>query len=301
MMKKAILSILIPFAIISSGCDRNAYRAVYEGEAGFGFGSNVLNVEVSDEDRNSINIPVYRGSDEFSSVSIGFEYDVSESGSSKPEWADADPDGVFSLTTRNVVFADGNYTASAIVRFNNIENLGITDKYRMRLTLKDNISPSGRSQIVVTVSRKLSFVLVGECEYLDICLFENSYKAEIYKAEEADIYRISDPYSEGLMAEDFAANGWMGAPSEYVQFSVDGNGYITYEPFCTGMLVEGVHSAYCYYPSTYVWGKDFSEYDKENKKLSDTVFQLYPVYCLPDFQYGFLNDGAYPITVTLIE
>lgn len=288
-------------AVMLAGCDRNVYKATYEGEAGFGFASGVLNVEVSGDDRNSISVPVYRGSEEFSSASIGFEYDVSESGSSDPEWAEADPDGVFSLTTGNVVFADGSYTANALIRFNDIDNLGVTDKYRMRLTLKNDVSPSGRGQTVVTVSRKLTFESIGQCEYLDICLFEKPYRSAISKAAEADIYRIEDPYSEGLMEEDFAANGWMGTPSEYVQFSVDDNGHITYEPFCTGMLVEGKYNAYCYYPGTYVWGKDFSEYDKENRKISDTVFQLYPVYCLPDFQYGFLNEGAYPITVTLLR
>lgn len=302
-MKNIIVLALSTYAaiIFLSCCDQNAYKATYDGESGFAFGSSVLNVEVSDDDRNSIRIPVYRGSEEFDVVSIGFEYDVSEKSSSDPVWADADPDGIFSLTTSNIVFADGAYTASALIRFNDLNRLGVSDKYRLRLTLKNDISPSGRSQIVITVSRKLTFVLIGKCEYLDVCVFEKAYTSEIYKAEEASIYRVADPYSEGLMAEDYAANGWMGSPSEYIEFSVGDDGIITYEPFNTGMLVQGLYDAYCYYPSTYVWGKDFSEYDKENKRLSDTVFQLYPVYCLPDFQYGFINDGAYPITITLLE
>ena len=108
-----------------------------------------------------------------------------------------------------------------------------------------------------------------------------------------------DPYTEGLVKEDRAENGWMGTPSAYVQFAVDANGQITYEPFCTGMMVNAKYTAYAYYPGEYIWGKDFSDYNKENKKLSDKVLQLYPVYCLPEYQYGFLNDGAYPLTVTL--
>lgn len=293
-----IFTVTVP---LLAGCGQDVKTAIYEGQSGFGFAANVLNVEVSDEDMNRISVPIYRGSEEYDMVGIGFEYDISASGSSEPEWADEDPDGVFSLTTSNVIFADGANTAYALVRFNDIDKLGVTDKYRIRLTLKNDVSPSGRSQVIMTVSRKLTFNLIGTCDYFDICMFEKSYQSKIYKAEEAEIYRVEDPYSEGLMNEEYAANGWMGTPSEFVEFSVDDEGYITYEPFCTGMLVEGVNRTYCYYPSTYVWGKDFSEFDKENKKISDTEFQLYPVYCLPDFQYGFLNDGAYPITVEIIE
>ncbi|MFR0773746.1 MAG: hypothetical protein ACLSH3_08095 [Alistipes finegoldii] len=73
----------------------------------------------------------------------------------------------------------------------------------------------------------------------------------------------------------------MGTPSAYVQFAVDAKGQITYEPFCTGMMVNAKYTAYAYYPGEYIWGKDFSDYNKENKKLSDKVLQLYPVYCLP--------------------
>lgn len=302
-MKNTVQIVLTALAatVLLAGCDRNACKATYDGASGFGFASGVVNVEVSEEDRNSIRIPVARGSEDTDLASIGFEYDISGNNSADPVWAAEDPDGVFSLTTGNVVFAEGAYTAYALIRFNDINKLGVTDKYRMRLTLKDNVSPSGRSQTIVTVSRKLTFEFLSECEYLDACIFEKAYKSNIYKATEAEIYRVEDPYSAGLIEESYAANGWMGSPSEFVEFSVDENGHITYEPFCTGMLVQGQYEAYCYYPSTYIWGKDFSDHDEDNRKLSDTVFQLFPVYCLPDFQYGFINDGAYPITITLTE
>ena len=65
------------------------------------------------------------------------------------------------------------------------------------------------------------------------------------------------------------------------------------------MKVQGKYLAYAYYPSEYQWGKDFSQYASENRRISEKELQLYPVYCLPDFQYGFLNDGAYRLTVTL--
>ena len=65
------------------------------------------------------------------------------------------------------------------------------------------------------------------------------------------------------------------------------------------MKVQGRYLAWAYYPGEYQWGKDFSSFNSRNRQLSEKVFQLYPVYCLPDFQYGFLNEGAYPLTIVL--
>ena len=40
---------------------------------------------------------------------------------------------------------------------------------------------------------------------------------DIYKAAEADIYRVMDPYTKGLIAEEYAANGFMDTPPAYVE------------------------------------------------------------------------------------
>ena len=125
-MKNTVQIVLTALAatILLAGCDRNACKATYDGASGFGFASGVVNVEVSEEDRNSIRIPVARGSEDTDLASIGFEYDISGNNSADPVWAAEDPDGVFSLTTGNVVFAEGAYTAYALIRFNDINKLG---------------------------------------------------------------------------------------------------------------------------------------------------------------------------------
>lgn len=110
-----------------------------------------------------------------------------------------------------------------------------------------------------------------------------------------------EPYTTGLIAEEYADAGWLGSPDPYIQFSVDEDESISFEPFNTGMLVNGKYAAYCYYPSEYLWGKDFSDYDKENIRISEKEFQLCAVYCLPSFQYGFLNEGVYKINIKIIE
>ena len=299
-MKSNISLITILVCFLCCSCDREAVGPVYNGESGFAFASPVLNVEAVSEDKGQIIVPVHRGTATvMASAEVKCEYDVSPQGSSEYKWSDVSPDGIFSLVSSTVLFADGQYSSNLYLRYQDIEKLGIGVKYRLRLTLLSGVSPSDISKLVVTVSRKLTYEKIGDCLYYDSCIFDNAYTAEIYKAKEADIYRVKDPYTKGLIAEDYASEGWLGKPDAYVQFTVDKDGMIRYEPLNTGMLVNGLHSAYAYYPSEYKWGKDFSEYDTENKKISDTEFQLYPVYCLPSFQYGFLNEGAYKLTVTL--
>lgn len=282
---------------------KKAEGPVYSESTGFAFAANVLNAEVTKEDEGKLLVPVYRGTFDHNSAAITFDYDSSPEGSAKPDWTPTDPEEVFSLVSKKVSFADGVNTAYAQIRFGDVEKLGITRKYRMRLSIASELSPSLRDTVVITVSRKLTFKKYGDCTYKDECIFDNSYKTEIFKAEEAEIYRITDPYKEGLIAEEYAAGGLMGDTPDYVQFSVGSDGHINYSEFQTGMLVPTGSGNNCmawvYYPGTYKWGKDFSEYDELNQKLSDKHFQLYGVYCLPDFQYGFLNEGIYKIDINV--
>jgi len=279
-------------------CNRDNIGAIYEGESGFAFASGVLNVESSAEDDNTVNVPILRGDLSRSIAEISIEYDKS-AGSNQPEWTDADPEGIFTLMSKRVVFADESFSSYIRIHFSSLEALGISEKHRLRLTIKDGVSPSGRNQVIVTVSRKLTFIKYGECQYFDECMFFNSYKAEIYKAEEAEIYRVTNPYTQGLLEEEYADMGWMDNAPSYVEFSVRDDNSIYFKPFRTGMKVNGLYQTYCYYPSEYQWGRDFSDYDIQNQKLSDKHFQLCAVYCLPDFQYGYLNEGAYNIDITV--
>ena len=286
-------------AAAAVGCDDEQKGTIYDGGDGFAFNAGVLNVEVSADDNNRILVPVNRESLTDPLVSISFEYDTSPEGSSDPVWKTSDPNGIFSFMTPDLMFPDGAYTAYAQIRFSDLDRLSIDGLYRLRLTINGKASPSERVQTVVSVKRKLTFRYLGKCDFFDSCIFEKPYKADIYRAEEAEIYRVTDPYSEGLIAEEYAANGWMSNPPAYVQFKCDAAGNITYDPFRTGMLVNALYPAYAYYPGEYQWGRDFSSFNAENRKLSDKVLQLYPVYCLPTFQYGYLSDGAYPLTITL--
>lgn len=280
-------------------CDRETVGAIYEGDSGFAFASPVLYAEVSAEDGGFLEIPVYRGiCGDASQAQISFRYDTSADKAEDPEWSDADPAGIFSLVTPKVTFAPGSCEAKARIRFSDYGKLTTRSKYRMKLEIADAVSPSQRSSVIVTVTKKLVFKKYGDCSYFDECIFENAYETEIYKADGEEIYRVMDPYHEGLVAEGYAAEGWLGETPDYVEFSCEGS-HISFKQFATGMLFNKTHMAWAYYPSDYVWGRDFSKYDALNKKLDDRHFQLYAVYCLPSFQYGYMNDGIYKVDITV--
>ena len=297
-LKYIVLSVS---AMALMSCSGKNEGALYNGDSGFAFASTVLYAEVSPDDKGILEIPIYRGTDGAAEQAhISFKYDTAPQDASTPVWGDVDPDGVFSLVASNVTFSPSSCKALVRLRFGDTGKLKTSEKYKMRLDIMDGASPSGRSTITVTVTKKLVFKKYGDCTYFDECIFENAYKAEIYKADGEEIYRVMDPYREGLIAEEYAANGWMGGTPDYVEFSCTGD-HVYFKEFPTGMLFNAKHMAYAYFPSDYKWGRDFSEYDAKNLKLDSGHFQLYAVYCLPSFQYGYMNDGIYKIDIKMLD
>ena len=296
--RAAVISVA---ALVAVSCDKAAEGALYEGESGFAFASSVLYAEVSSENKGTLEIPIYRGVADGAAeqASVSFKYDTAPQDAADPVWEDADPAGVFSLISPKVTFAENSCSASVRLRFKGVDKLKTSEKYRMRLDILDGVSPSGRSSVTITVTKKLVFKKYGDCTYFDECIFEKAYETEIYKAEGEEIYRVMDPYREGLIAEEYAASGWMGSTPDYVEFQCSGE-QIVFSEFPTGMLFNGKYMAYAYFPSDYEWGRDFSKYDAQNIKLDNKHFQLYAVYCLPDFQYGYMNDGIYKIDINVL-
>lgn len=291
-MKRLFIIITAALALCAVSCDKENMGALYEGESAFSFASGVLNVEVCADDNGDITVPVYRSGLDVNGVGISFSYDISPEGSAEPKWVDVDPNGLFSLNSKRVTFADGEYVAYARIHFSDLEKLGITDKYKMRLTLNDGVSPSQKGTTVITASRKLTFKKFGDFSFRDYMIFENAYDVVLMKADEGEIYRIMKPYDEGFVAEEYYEMGWVGDTPDYVQFRCDAKGHITFQEFQVGMKLETVFMTWAYYPSDYKWGADFSDKDVLNQKISDDAFDLCAVYCLPEFQYGYLNEGA---------
>lgn len=329
-MKKIVFALAV--ALMAMACNQDAVGPLYTGadglgNDGFAFASSVLNLETGREDRNLVRVPIYRGKTEANIVNLvldfedkvardtvinGVEQTVMVDG-----WVEKDPKGIFSLATQRVVFSDGANVAYAVISYPNIEELSFTEKYKMRLSIKDGASPSKRDKTVITLNRRLTFNYIGESVYVDSCLFEKSYRTKTYRAQEAEVYRFEDPYSKGLLDEGYAEAGLMGSPSKYVQITVNDDRSITFERFNTGMLVPANyggkvqdHLVYGIHPAEYVkldptTADFFDGYIEMNRKVGDRTLEMYPIYCMPTLYYGYLSFGAFvgafPLTVTLPE
>ena len=99
-----------------SACDKAnrgpLFSAVGPAAESCGFASSVLRVSVSSEDEGIIRIPVYRNGIGLKNLKLNIAFDPAGTGSSPDEdWVDTDPGGVFSLTTRNLIFSGDNLVA----------------------------------------------------------------------------------------------------------------------------------------------------------------------------------------------
>ena len=291
MMKRLRMTAALIAACLAFSCSDGNVAALYTGEDGFAFASGIAYAEVGPEDEGRILIPIYRSGFGVNGAKVSFSV-------SRPD-GDEDPGTLFSLLTPNVIFPDGALSSNVQIRVSDISKMSLTGKYRLNLKIKENLTPSMRDEVAVTASRKLTFEPFGRASVMDNCMFEKAYETDILKARETEAYRVKDPFREGLVAEEYAENGWMENPPEYIQFIVAPDGLITYEPFRTGMKVNGKHMAWACHPSAYTQA-DFSAKIPENRKLSEKVFQLYPVYYLPEVFDGYLHEGAYPLVITVL-
>ena len=319
-----IVFVLSAVAALLSACNQDVMGPLYEGGKGeddgcFAFAASVLNLETGKEDNNTVFVPVYRGTQNNNVVNLKFEIEAEVEQDTiidnEPQtitvkkWLEKDPAGIFSLATQRVIFQDEAYMAYAQVKYTNIDDLSLTEKSKFRLTLLNNVSSANKKQTTVSLSRRLTYDYIGKCTYIDSCLFAYDYKADVYRAQEAEVYRIMDPYSEGLLAEEWAAAGMAGAPAAYVQIMVKEDGSLKYEPIRTGMMMPdptgtgAMHMTYAYHPADYGGNSDFSMYEDKQRKVSDKRLELMPVYCLPTFHFGHLTsgeyDGVYPLTIIL--
>ena len=103
----------LAFAMLS-GCNQDVEGPLYTKQGGFAFAAAVLNVETGTEDDGKISVPVYRSGNTDNIAQIEFEIQVekTEGDSLVLQWVSTDPDGIFSLTTPRVVFADGATVAA---------------------------------------------------------------------------------------------------------------------------------------------------------------------------------------------
>ena len=282
-----------------SSCNGENAGTLYSGTGGFSFQSSVLNIETGEADNNKLMIPIYRSDTDsnIANVTFGVLVKTTVGGKEKEEYVPLDPEGLFHFTTPRVVFADDAQVAYAQIGYKDLESLGLTKKHKLRLTItnSEDVSPGGKSVVDITANRKLTYAKLGRCIYDDDFIFDNIYEADIYKAEEADVYRVMDPYSEGLVAEDYVSESYACTPSAYVQIESHEDGTVYYEPFCNGMYHDRKYEVWAYHPIDY-GEANYLDYIPKNCWSEDrSKIMLYPMMLVPDYGTFFFEL----ITITM--
>lgn len=184
-MKKYNILLFFVLALGLYSCDQDNVGTLYsDGESlKVAFASKALTHEMIVEDDNKILVPVYRSNTKGAKdVELKFTPGTAAN-------------GVFSLQSNTVSFEDGKSVAYAQLSYNNINSLSPTTVYTMDLSIKDSalLSPSMLAKTSVKALRKLTYQNIGEGNFTST-FFEDSWKQIVYKAEEGNIYKLTDCY-----------------------------------------------------------------------------------------------------------
>ena len=153
------------------------------------FASNVQLVDMMPEDGNQIRVPVYRGGNSSSEATVSIEMIQAAS----------IPSGLFTLTNPQLTFPVGENVAYAVISYPDINDLaaGAVYEITLKLTNEEQISVSESDEITVKAQRKLTFAKLANATF-ESEFFEDSWEVEVYKAAEANVFRIMDAYYNGF-------------------------------------------------------------------------------------------------------
>jgi hypothetical protein len=259
-MKKNIILLFILAAFTSAmftSCDDTAEGTLFEvgDQVHAAFASNVQKVDMVPADNNQIKVPVYRGGNNASEATVSLEMTPAAS----------IPAGTFTLTNPQLVFPAGQNVAYAIIGYANINNLaaGTTYELTLKLTSEDQLSPAKASQIKVQAQRKLTFAKVATAS-LESEWEEVTFPVEVFKAAEADVYRIMNMYANGF----------------HITFSVAADNKITFSTQPMGY----VSSSYGMTSFTFPRATDPQPY-REGK-----VFHLYARFNVSAGSFGLFHE-----------
>ncbi|MBW6537336.1 MAG: DUF1735 domain-containing protein [Mariniphaga sp.] len=178
-------------SLILTSCEDNIEGTLFDVGDGVhaAFASNVQLVDMIPEDGNEIKVPVYRGGNSSSEATVSIEMIPAES----------IPSGLFTLTNPQLTFPVGENVAYAVISYQDINDLAAGEVYEitLKLTNEEQISVSESDEITVKAQRKLTFTKLGNATF-ESEFFEEAWEVEVYKAAEADVYRIMDAYYNGF-------------------------------------------------------------------------------------------------------
>ena len=267
----------IAFAAVIASCDTDAEKSTYvpSDNAGVTFRATIFyNTEVETGDV----------------VEIELDRAVADGALTVPlSYTETSGEGV--TAPSSVTFADGEYSTSITM---DVSAMVPGTAYKGTLEITDsslydeNVSISS---ISVTLQMVYTWNDYGTCQFYDYWMFSTDYivECEIQKAEGFEHYRVFDPWPSDYMS----ACGWdgyvSGSGSDYFDFDIDDDGYVTYDVIHTGWTYDyyGYEMAY-YLPSSYK--SNYAAYDAYNGLMSNNVIQFYWFVTL----YGYGYWGIYP-------
>lgn len=127
--------------------------------------------------------------------------------------------GSFFTIPTSVSFAQGVDKAVLSISYNP-ESLEYDAYSEIKLTIGDEsaTTPYGMAQYVFKAGIPAPWTSLGKATFSDAFLFANKYSVELQRNDlNPSLYRLVDPYSEGLTKESFTSNG---DQSLYVEFTL---------------------------------------------------------------------------------
>lgn len=253
-MKKLLyLSVILSAMFFSASCQREG--AIFEVPADcalLSFPSEDAIIQMTKEDGNKFAIELWRGNTKGAiSVPVSIKYDV---------------EGIFTAAKNSIEFADGEAVATLVFNYDDINAFG-GESYSIEVSIDDEnqVSPSGISSVSLAVSRKLTYVLLGEGEYYSDYA-EESWDQEIYTTVEApDYYILPDCWVKGCDFTFTVKNGQPVFPDMWdsgYYYSPYGNVFIykTGVEYKDGVISIGV--GYSIPAIEYDFGSGYIEYYK---------------------------------------
>lgn len=185
------------------------------------------------------------------------------------------------ITASEISFADGQSETTCDLSFSTAE-VGVS--YTVSFVISDPLYASkyGTQAIAFdyTVMRD-KWNSLGKAKFTDTWMFSTTYEAELIQNDnDPTLFRLVDPYSEGLVAEGYYPDYYKAGPSPYIQFKLLKKGntlagqtitqsdLVYFNTFYTGYYHTGYAAEVkCYHPSS------FTSYQAESYWTYNKVLQ----------------------------
>lgn len=129
-------------------------------------------------------------------------------------------DSIVSFPDTIISFAAGEAQKEFVVKLS--RDLKIGETVNAKLSFDSTyVSRTSVCSTSVTISKDYNWVDLGTGKFADYWMFENTYDANIQQAEQnPNLFRVVDPYSQGLDEEGYTPDYVKAGPCSYIQFEV---------------------------------------------------------------------------------